>query len=179
MSILRKEINEILIKIKNGDEQSKNDLFEKTYNHLKIVAWPYVYNKDDVEDVLAEAYLRVFQYIDSFNPKKDGYNWICKIVQNVARDMGRKDQSVPLEEAEEIAYFVDFEDVLATKDEISRLLQVYPRRDREMVRRRFWGDKTIESIAFELNMGKSNVHKRILKITKEIEKKLENEVEKS
>ena len=114
MSILRTEVNKILIKIKKGDEESKNVLFEKTYNHLKTIAYPYVRNKDDVEDVLVEAYLRMYQYVSSFDPKKDGYNWMCKIVQNVARDWDKGFfQSVPIEDVEGKAQVIEMEELIA------------------------------------------------------------------
>ena len=104
MSILRKDVNKVLIKIKKGDEESKNVLFEKTYNHLKSIAYPYVCNKADVEDVLIEAYLRIFQYVATFDSNKDGYNWMCKIVQNVARDWDKNFfQNLSLEDIEEKA----------------------------------------------------------------------------
>lgn len=179
MSILRKDVNKVLIKIKNGDEESKNVLFEMTYNHLKRIAYPYVRNKDDVEDVLVEAYLRIFQYIETFDPTKDGYNWMCKIVQNVARDWDKEFfQSVSLEDVEQNSSIIELEEMVATKDEVQRMLQPYSDRDRQIIDLRFWKNRTIEGIAQELEMKKSNVHKRISKILKEILQKEKNRVEK-
>ena len=173
MSILRTDVNKILIKIKNGEEESKNVLFEKTYNHLKRIAYPYVRNKADVEDVLIEAYLKIFQYVDSFDGKKDGYNWMCKTVQNVARDCGKKfSKETPLEELEYSRAF-EVEDMILERDEVQRLLQPYSERDRKMIYLRFWENKTIEEIAEELQMGKSNVHKQISKILQDILKRVE------
>ena len=179
MSILRKDVNKILIKIKKGEEESKNVLFEKTYNHLKIIAYPYVRNKADVEDVLVEAYLRIFQYVSSFDPKKDGYNWMCKIVQNVAWDFGKDVfKEVSLEELDPDSHTIELEEMLATKDEVQRWLQPYSERDRKLMYLRFWENRTIEEIAAALEMKKSNVHKRISKILKEILQKEKNRVEK-
>ena len=179
MSILRTDVNKILIKIKEGEEESKNVLFEKTYNHLKRIAYPYVRNKADVEDVLVEAYLRIFQYVDSFDYKKDGYNWMCKIVQNVARDWDKDFfQSVSSEDVEQNSQVIETEDLIVMKDEVDRLLQPYSERDRKMMYLRFWENRTIEEIAEALGMGKSNVHKRISKILKEILQKEKNRVEK-
>ena len=179
MSILRKDVNKILIKIKKGEEESKNVLFEKTYNHLKSIAYPYVRNKADVEDVLIEAYLRIYQYVATFDPNKDGYNWMCKIVQNVARDWDKNFfQSVPIEDVEGKAQVIEMEELIAVKDEVERMLQPYPERDRKMMHFRFWEDRTIEEIAEALGMKKSNVHKRISKIVKEILQKEKNRVEK-
>ena len=179
MSILRTDVNKILIKIKKGEGESKNVLFEKTYNHLKRIAYPYVRNKADVEDVLVEAYLRIYQYVSSFNPKKDGYNWMCKIVQNVARDWDKDFfQSVSLEDIERSAQIIETEELIAEKDEVERLLQPYSERDRKMMYLRFWENRTIEEIAEALGMGKSNIHKQISKILKEILQKEKNRVEK-
>ena len=179
MSILRKDVNKFLIKIKKGDEESKNVLFKKTYNHLKIIAYPYVRNKADVEDVLVDAYLRMYQYVATFDPKKDGYNWMCKIVQNVARDWDKDFfEGVSLAVAEQNGPIIEVEEMIATKDEVQRWLQSYPERDRKMIYLRFWKNRTIEEIARTLEMKKSNVHKRISKILKEILQKESNRVEK-
>lgn len=179
MSILRKDVNEVLIKIQKSDEESKNVLFEKTYNHLKRIAYPYVRNKADLEDVLIEAYLRIYQYVATFDPKKDGYNWMCKIVQNVARDWDKDFfQDLSLEDVELNGSIIETEEMIATKDEVQRLLQPYSERDRKMMYLRFWENRTIEEIARALEMKKSNVHKRISKILKEIFQKEKNQVEK-
>ncbi len=179
MSILRGEVNRILKKIKQGDECSKNVLFEKTYNHLKSVAYPYVRNKNDVEDVLVEAYLRIFHYIHHFDYTKDGYNWMCKIVQNTAYDFNKRyAPDVPLEDVKEEHISLNFEENLEMQDEVQYVLKDYSDRDKEMVRLRFWEDMTIEEIAEALHMSKSNVHKRISKISKEILQKKKNGVEK-
>ena len=175
MSILRTDVTKILIKIKKGEEESKNVLFEKTYNHLKRIAYPYVRNKADVEDVLVEAYLRIFQYVATFDPNKDGYNWMCKIVQNVARDWDKNFfQELPLEDIGQNDQIIETEELIAMKDEVERFLQPYSERDRKIMYLRFWENRTIEEIAELLGMKKSNVHKQISKILKEILQKEKN-----
>ena len=82
MSFLGKDINKILSRIQTGDERAKEELFEKTYSHLKAVVYRYLHDKNDVEDVLSNVYLKVFSSIKAFDTGKDGYNWLCKIVQN-------------------------------------------------------------------------------------------------
>ena len=179
MSILRTDVNKILIRIKKGEEESKNVLFEKTYNHLKRIAYPYVRNKADVEDVLVDAYLRIFQYVSTFDPKQDGYNWMCKIVQNVAWDWSKQySQEMPFDDIAPSSQIIETEELIADKDEVERWLQPYSERDRKMMYLRFWENRTIEEIATALEMKKSNVHKRISKILKEILQKEKNRVEK-
>ena len=73
---------------------------------------------------------------------------------------------------------LEMEEMIALKDEVERLLRPYGERDRKMIYFRFFENKTIEEIAQDLQMGKSNVHKRISKILQEILRKEKNKVEK-
>ena len=90
MSKYRHRINALLLEIKNGDISKVAELYEETYNHLIVIALINLNNKNDSEDVLHETYCRVIEYIHSFNALKDGYNWLCRIVQNVARDFNKR-----------------------------------------------------------------------------------------
>jgi len=87
-------------------------------------------------------------------------------------------QNVSLEESEPSGTIIEMEEMIATQDEVQRLLQPYSERDRKMMYLRFWENRTIEEIARALEMKKSNVHKRISKILKEILQKEKNRVEK-
>ncbi len=80
MSNFRREINLLLSGIKCGDKTKLKILFSTTYNHLKVIAYKYAINKNDIEDILIESYIKIFKYINSFDMSKDGYNWLCKIV---------------------------------------------------------------------------------------------------
>lgn len=179
MSFLGKSVNKILMKIKKGNVESKNVLLKNTYNHLKKLACNYVRNKDDLEDVLSVSYDKVFQRLDTFDFKKDGYNWMCKIMQHTAYDFNKKyTREIPFEEVIEPTHPEDFEEKILLKDQIDRLLQTYSERDQNLMHLRFWENRTIEEIAEELDMGKSNVHKRLHIILSEMFEKLENKVEK-
>ena len=169
MSTLREDVNRLLAGVKSGKEDSKEKLFELTYNHLKIIARIYVYDKNDVEDVLQIAYLKVFKHIKSFNLSKDGYNWLCKIVQNVAYTLRRKTPTcVSLDDYSQCADSRDIMDYISAKEEIYRYLENYSERDRQLIYLRFYEDYCYSEIAEKMNMKKSNVHRRISKIVKEI-----------
>ena len=90
MSKIGAEVNRILREIKLKKQDAFEHLIAITYNHLKVVAFNYLKDKNDVEDVVNETYLRVNSYIDSADLEKDGYNWICKIVQNLCYDFKSK-----------------------------------------------------------------------------------------
>ena len=178
MSTLRTDVNRILQKIKQGEDQYKELLFDLTYNHLKVIARIYVYNKNDVEDVLQMAYLRVFKYIETANFSKDGYNWLCRIVQNEAYRFNKANPTyLSLEDCKEEAVSIDMADWISEKDEIYRYLKHYSELDRRLVCLRIYEGCSYMEIANKMDMKKSNVHRRISKVFKEIEKKRKKELD--
>ena len=178
MSFFGKDINKILSRMQAGDERAKEELFEKTYNHLKAVAYRYLHDKNDAEDVLSNVYLKVFSSIKAFNKEKDGYNWLCKIVQNEAYDFNKKATSdLPIEDEILGTWQSDFDEGLAQTDEIWRWLKEYDERDRKIIYLKFWEEYSYAEIAQTLNMKKSNVHKRVSKIIAEILEKNKNQVD--
>lgn len=178
MSVFRKDINVILSRIQNGDQNGKAELFEKTYNHLKMIAYRYLHDKNDVEDALSEAYLKAFSSICAFDKSKDGYNWLCKIVQNTAYDFNKKTLAyLPIDERIVSAEEFDFETAFSQSDEIWRWLKEYDERDRRIVYLKFWEGYSYAEIAKITGMKKSNVHKRVSVVTAEILKKSRNQVD--
>lgn len=178
MSTLRTEVNRILQKIKEGKEEYKEILFNLTYNHLKVIARMYVYNKNDVEDVLQTTYLRVFKYIKTANVSKDGYNWLCRIVQNEAYRCNKENPTyLSLEDCKEEAVPIDIAELISEKDELYRYLKDYSELDRTLLKLKIYDDFSYFEIANKMNMKKSNVHRRVSKMCKEIVKKREKELD--
>lgn len=173
MSILRNEVNKILKGIKEGDVSKQQELIESTCNFLKVISYKYLYNKDDVEDVVMEAYMKVYRSIDSCDLSLDGYNWICKIVENTAYDFNAEyAKNHKVEKALVVTEdFTDIEDAIADKDEVLRIMKVLPLMDQRLLYLKFWRNMSYAEIVEHLSMKKSNVHKRIQKILKEIHKK--------
>ena len=180
MSILGKDVNRLLKKIKKGDKESKELLYTMTYNHLKVVARKYVYDKNDLEDVVQISYLRVFRYIDSWEERKDGYNWMCRIVQNESYRLNEKTPAhLPLEDYAKETVLTDATEKIFVKDEINRYFSGYSELDKKLVYMKFYEDYSYAEIAKKLNLKKSTVHRRVSIITKEILEKRKKELDES
>lgn len=67
MKDFTKNVNLILCDLKKGSKEKQKELFDYTYNHLKVIALTYAKNKNDYEDILVDAYLKAFKYTDSFD----------------------------------------------------------------------------------------------------------------
>lgn len=174
MSLLGKDVNELLLKIKEGDEDSKNVLIELLFKRLTKIAWKYARNKNDAEDIVSKAFSKAFYYIYKFDSCHDGYNWLCKIIQHSAYDFNKElPDHVSLDACNARASDGDFTERIARKDQIERAMKKYRKRDRKLLELRFKYGMTYEEIATELGMKKSNAHKRLEKILKELSEKVE------
>lgn len=171
MSKFQREINTILYEIKCGDKSKEKELFNVTYNYLKVIALRYAVDKNDWQDILLETYSRALKYIDNFDLTKDGYNWLCKITQNVAYDFNKQvEPNEPLEELKnEEVYFI--EDSIVNRSFVTDELSKLPIYEQKLIYLKFWGNLSYSEIAKEVNGKKSTVHKQINTILKKLNKK--------
>ena len=173
MSKLGDEVNRILQEIKGNKTNAYERLFMTTYAHLKLVALNYVSNSSDADDVINEAFLRVFQYVHSADSEKDGYNWLCKIVQNTAYGFNKKNHiEIPINKIENHRLFYEIDDSILERNDILSIIKTFDATDQKLLYLRFWEDRSYEEIAKLTGMKKSTVYKRIHTKLKEIKKKL-------
>ena len=170
MSALGKQVNTVLLSLKNGDMSAFGELFSLTYNHLIVVAHKYAFNKSDVEDILSNAYERALKYVNTFSSDKDGYNWLCKIVQNEAIKFNQNGAKTT--ELKEVAEDEKNEDNALLRIEVELCLTKYSERDRKMLYLRFWENLSYREIATILGLKKSYIHKRITQILDSVYKKM-------
>lgn len=169
MSILRNKVNSIISALQSGDRSQERKLFNLTYNYLKIIALKYAFDKNDYEDILMEAYTKIFRYIDKADTNKDGYNWLCKIVQNVAYDFNKGVlPTVPLEVASFSSICGDMKDNLEQTDAVLREIFKLPEDKQRLIYLKFYEDLSYSEIAKEVGSKKSTVHKQVTDILKEI-----------
>ncbi len=176
MSKYAKEVNKYLSRMQNGDLSQIEGLYELTANHLREVVNAYIKNEADCDDVVIETFLRVKQYIHSFNPKQDGYNWMCTIARNLVRMFNKKEVEVQYLgelKGDEIATdsFIEQTD---TKIDLFLATQNLDETNKAIFHKRFYMGETLDEIARELGMTKAAVYKRLKRIAKEIEKHYKN-----
>ena len=174
MSKYKHKVNLIIRKIQHGDKSRVNELYALTVNNLKIIALRYAFDKNDYEDILMEAYMRIFKYINTADTEQDGYNWMCKIVQNVAYDINKGNVlTLSLEEISLTAVVGDFRNQIEQKDEIVREICKLSDYEQRLFYLRFYECKSYSEIAEIVKSKKSTVHKQIKAILKKLDKKFD------
>lgn len=169
-----KAVNEYLFRIKQGEKSLYEPLFQLTALHLRKVAKLYLQNKDLAEDVVADAFVKIFKYIDSFDCEQNGYNWMCKIAQNIAitynvseSKTARLEQKFAKENAELIR---DNFNEIEFYEQISMLDEM----DKEIMIARFYFGQSLSDIGKRYHLSKVAIFHRIKKICKIIENNREN-----
>lgn len=69
---------------KKGKRKAFNMLYQKYSATMLGVCWRYSHTKAEAEDVLQEAFLKVFQKIDTFEGRGSFEGWIKRIMVNTA-----------------------------------------------------------------------------------------------
>ncbi len=174
MSKYQNEVNLIIRKIQRGDKSRQNELYALTFNKLKIIALRYAFDKNDYEDILMEAYIRIFRYIDTADTKQYGYNWMCKIVQNAAYDINKRNlPSISLDEISLTSVVGDFRDRIEQRDEIVREICKLSDYEQRLFYLKFYECKSYSQIAEIVKSKKSTVHKQTTAILKKLDKKFD------
>ncbi|MBQ8428031.1 MAG: sigma-70 family RNA polymerase sigma factor [Clostridia bacterium] len=170
MSRLGKQCSALLLKFKYTRKAKYHDqLMTLTWNHLMGVAGLYLRNKTEIEDILQNAFLRVCQYINSYQDDQDGFNWLYRIVQHESYNHNQSlTPTVPLETAYMRPVEEDFTEQIENEMIISECLQPYDEQDRQIILLYFLDNLSIRKIAAKLGLKKSHAHKRLKLVAEEI-----------
>jgi RNA polymerase sigma-70 factor, ECF subfamily len=74
---------EVIIDCQQGKKESYRFLVEKYKVQAYQLALLYTGNRDDALDLSQEAFCRAFRSIRSFQPGKNFYTWLYKIIKNI------------------------------------------------------------------------------------------------
>ena len=80
---------------KRGDTAAQRKLFGAMFPYLKGAVRRYIFDEDEVQDVLQEAFIRIFKNLEKFDPSKGKFrSWAARIAVNVAITEGKKRQRI-------------------------------------------------------------------------------------
>ena len=83
------EAEQLLVsKIKGGDRAAMRTLYDRYSGYVMAVALRYVPDRDDVQDVVQDSFVKIFSSIGRFEYRGDGAlkAWMARIVANQALD---------------------------------------------------------------------------------------------
>lgn len=72
------------------DKKNLNGFFSEHYKAFFRLAFFYVFNKEDAEDVLQDAFIKIYAKRDQFRQESSLMTWCYRIIRNQAIDFLRK-----------------------------------------------------------------------------------------
>ena len=86
-------LSELICRSGRGDERAFADLYASTHAKLRKTARTVSPKLIDVEDLLQDAYLKIWKHAASFDPARSSpITWMCTILRNTAIDALRLKQ---------------------------------------------------------------------------------------
>lgn len=142
------------------------ELYEPIYKDLYRLAYYYLGNAQDAEDVVGETVLKAYEKFASLRKKEAFKSWIFKILVNQCMTYLRKKSAKSMEElVEEPAFEPKLEDAAITGD----LLSVLSEEERQIVVLSVFGGYKGEEIARVLHIKHSTVRSKYRRALKKME----------
>ncbi len=99
------ESDEVLIgRVKKGDCDAFGPLVERYKMPLYKVMYRMVYNRDDAEDLVEEAFIKAFRAISRFEIGRPFFTWLCRIAVNNAINFLKKERRAKVQPIETLEY---------------------------------------------------------------------------
>ena len=145
------------------------ELYETVYKDLYHLAYYYLGNAHEAEDVVSETVLRAYEKFDSLKDESAFRNWIFKILVNQCNTRLRKMITKKTYELkEEISYQPEMEDAVAVKE----LLELLTKEERQIVVLTIFGGYKGEEIAKLLHKRHSTIRSKYRRALKKLEEKV-------
>ena len=84
------ELEELVQRFQQKDIKAFEKLYDMYADNMKAVIYNIVRNEEDVEEILQDVFVKVWNNSDSYSPKKGRfYTWLINISRNAAIDKTR------------------------------------------------------------------------------------------
>ena len=163
-------------KLKTGDKDSFDLLYEEYYLILFRTALLILGDGEDAEDVLQDTFVSIYKNAKTLSDFEKLRPWIFSILKNTSYTRYKKrnrefpDEFV-LDKAEESPTYLG-EDDFAEKSEIQDALMTLKEKEREVLVLYYYNDFSIEEVARICNTFQGTVKSRLHRARKNLKKEL-------
>ncbi|OLN31734.1 sigma-70 family RNA polymerase sigma factor [Desulfosporosinus metallidurans] len=173
----------IVTKLKSGDQQAFEELYELTHNKVYFLALKMVRNHENALDIVQETYISVYKSIDKLINPEVFNAWLSKIVVNKCKDFLGKQKEVLLTEKEELedkdasdaiedtsGDFIPHEvlDKSETRNMIMALIDNLPEAQRTTLLLHYYQELNVEEIAAIIECPVATVKSRLIYARRQI-----------
>ena len=164
----------------DGKRGAQSALYRKYAAVMMAVCLRYAQNQDEAEDILQEAFLKIFQNISSYRKEGSFEGWMKRIMINHALNYYRKSRKSPfLEDIESIreTEIMDKEEQSAmhlpvSAEKLTAIIQLLPPGYRMVFNMYVFEEYSHKEISAELKISENTSKTQLLKARRMLRKKL-------
>lgn len=171
----RQQINAYIVQLSHGSESALDGLAQLLSGRMLSVALAVVKNHALAEDVVQDSFVRILQKASSFKSDTNGYAWICKIVQNVALNVLRKEKRFRTQNIDDFPFIcadVSVEEQRAASVAINEAMQNLTDTEKWLVYQKYFMDFTVRDSAKSVGKSKSAVQRILAQAEEKIRRNL-------
>ncbi|RRQ45437.1 RNA polymerase sigma factor [Chryseobacterium sp. SC28] len=164
----------LIKKARDRDQKAQTQLI----NYFWVDVFSFVMNKvkdeNDADEITVSVFSKILNKLDLYDPSFQFKTWILTIAQNTIIDFWRKrsrgneDPNADLQDLKN-----DFakspEELLISEEDrqkIIKIIETMDAKNQDVIRLRFFEEKSIKEIAEELNLSVANTKVRIMRAKK-------------
>lgn len=184
---------ELVRLVQEGEQEAYACLFRRYYQKVLGMALARLRNREDAQDVVQDAFVKVFRYVGSFKGNSSFYTWLYRITANLCIDRLRqagRDQKVEYVEGRKLAAAVergggmmgmgsvegdnparamDRKEVLI---KLSEAIDELPEYHREVILMREVGGMSYSEMARAMNVSKGTIMSRLFHARRKVKEKM-------
>ncbi|MBQ8078104.1 MAG: RNA polymerase sigma factor [Eubacterium sp.] len=187
------ELIQYVKEAKNGNAEAFEKIYTATYREAYIIAYSLVDDKNSIEDIVHDVYIKVLLNIPNLQNEASFKSWFKRIVTNTSKDFIIKKKPDLFSSYEYDGGFdEDFDQRLvdnqslerpitskAETDEISKrilsAIEKLPKEQRICVIMHYYSEMKVDEIAKELGVSRNTVLSRLSYARKKLKKELDDD----
>lgn len=172
----------LIQKAKDKDQKAQTKLINVFWVDVFSFVMKKVKDENDADEITVNVFSKVLSKLDMFDPHFQFKTWILTIAQNTVIDFWRKknrENEDAIENLDEVKnqYAKSPEELLISEEEQKKIIKIIESLDanyQDIIKLRFFEEKSIKEIAEELGISVANTKVRVMRAKKVLAELLKN-----
>ncbi|RXM40708.1 RNA polymerase subunit sigma-24 [Chryseobacterium sp. CH21] len=172
----------LIQKAKDKDQKAQTKLINVFWVDVFSFVMKKVRDENDADEITVNVFSKVLSKLDMFDPHFQFKTWVLTIAQNTVIDFWRKknrENEDAVENLDEVKnqYAKSPEELLISEEEQKKIIKTIESLDanyQDIIKLRFFEEKSIKEIADELGISVANTKVRVMRAKKVLAELLKN-----